>query len=104
MKEIVVSRAAQAEIDEIWVYHCEQSVAAADKIIDDIGDKFDTLAEFPNIGRRRPELQENCRSLPVGAYVLYYSVGAETVEILRVVHSSRRITTLSLLPDDEQDA
>ncbi len=98
MKEIVVSRSAQADIDEIWVYHGMQSIAVADKVIDDIGNKFDILAEFPTIGRVRPEFQSDCRSLPVGNYVLYYCVQPETVEIIRVVHSSRRLTTLSAIP------
>ena len=100
MKEIVVTRAAQADIDELWVYHCGQSIAAADRIVDDIGEKFDVLAEFPNAGRFRADLRSDCRSLPVGNYLLFYRVLPNTVEILRVIHSSRRVTTLSELEEE----
>ncbi len=99
MKEIVVSRSAQADIDEVWVYHAERNVTTADKIVDEIGEQLDILTEFPNLGRVRPELRSDCRSLPVGNDILYYWVLPETVEILRVVHSTRRMTTLSEFPD-----
>lgn len=75
----------------------------ADRVVDGIGEKFDVLAKFPNVGRSRADLRSDCRSLPVGNYLLFYRVLPNTVEILRVIHSSRRITTLSELESDEPD-
>ena len=51
-----LSSLAEQDLDEIWLYVTEgASPAIADRLIDDIIDRFSLLAEQPRMGRLRPE-------------------------------------------------
>ncbi len=51
-----LSSLAERDLDEIWSYIAEDSsVATADRLVDDIIDRLDLLAEYPGMGRQRPE-------------------------------------------------
>ncbi|WP_245334863.1 type II toxin-antitoxin system RelE/ParE family toxin [Bradyrhizobium mercantei] len=67
-------------------------MAAADRVVDRIGNIFQMLAENPLAGRQRPELGMSIRSFPVGNYVLFYEAFPNGVEIVRVLHGARDIT------------
>ncbi|WP_245311401.1 type II toxin-antitoxin system RelE/ParE family toxin [Bradyrhizobium pachyrhizi] len=68
------------------------NVTAADRLLDRIGNAFQTLAENPRAGRQRSELGRSIRSFPVGNYVLFYEAFPNGVEIVRVLHGARDIT------------
>lgn len=46
------------------------------------------------IGRARPELRPDLRSLPFGAYLILYRVIDDGAEIVRVVHAARNLDDL----------
>lgn len=94
MKELYVSRDADVDILEIWVYHCEKSEASADRISDNITEKYATLCEFPLMGRPRGDLGLNLRSFPVSDYNIIYKVSEVRVTIMRVLHGSRDLTQI----------
>jgi toxin ParE1/3/4 len=75
--------------------------AAADRTIDDITGKCDMLLEFPYIGRRRSELGDEYRSLPIGNYVLFYRVTEVEIEISRILHGSRDLTGVFIQEEEE---
>ncbi len=51
-----LSDLAERDLDEIWSYVAEDaSPATADRLIDDIINRFDLLAEQPGMGRARLE-------------------------------------------------
>lgn len=91
MARLLRSRQALQDLDDIWFYIAQDSVGAADAWLDHLFDKARTLAEQPLIGRARPELGPEIRSLPVGAYMLYYRPLNDGVELARILHSSRDI-------------
>jgi toxin ParE1/3/4 len=47
------------------------------------------IMEYPESGRRRPELGEGLRSYPVREHIIYYRVSDEAVLVLRVQHNRR---------------
>ena len=94
MRELFVTRAAEADLLESWSYLFEKSTGAAEKILDEITDQFDVLCEFPFIGRRREEFGSTYRSFPVAGHVIYYRVSDTKIEISRVLHGSRDYTGL----------
>ena len=59
---------ARAQLDHIWNYIASESgsVAAADRVIDAITERFYLLAQFPYMGRARDDLRSGLRSFPVG--------------------------------------
>lgn len=62
-----VSLAAQADLEEIWIYISEESgsVAIANEWLDAVGERFQLLSDWP-FGRARDELRAGLRSHPVG--------------------------------------
>jgi len=84
-----LSPEADADLEEIWCYVAADDPAAADRLVDSFVERFTMLADFPDIGRRRDELAPGIRSVPVGAYVIFYRMFEDTVQIVRVLHGAR---------------
>ena len=59
-----------------------------------ITERFYLLAEYPFLGRSRPDLREDLRSFPVGNYVIIYKIDAVDVTILHVFPALRDIANL----------
>jgi len=83
----------QAEIDItlIWDFIAEDSVRAADALIDRIDKAFDMVAQSPLAGRAREDLALNLRSFPVGSYIIFYIVAPYGIEVVRVMHGRQDI-------------
>jgi toxin ParE1/3/4 len=54
------------------------------------------LATNPLAERERPELGVNIRSFPVGRCAIFYLPAATVVEVIRVLHGARDITSADL--------
>src|SRR5437868_6926391 len=92
-----VAPRAESDLDDIWYYLAKESgsIEIANRLIDNITDRFFLLASFPYIGRSRDEdFGVGSRSFAVGDYVIVYSVEGEDVLILRVAHGRRDIDAL----------
>jgi len=84
-----LSTLAEQDLDEIWSYVADDaSPETADRLIDDIVDRFDLLAEQPGMGRVRPEFGPGVRSCAVENYVVYYRQEGDVL-IARVLHGRR---------------
>ena len=84
-----LSALAEWDLDEIWSYVAEEaSPTAADRLIDDIIDRFDLLAEQPRMGRTRSEFGLGVRSFAVENYVIYYRHDGDVL-IARILHGRR---------------
>lgn len=86
--------AADQDLDEIWIYIAVDSDAAADRLVDRIVAAEDRLAEFPNLGRLRPDLAEDVRSWAVGDYVILYRLTADEILVARILHGARDLGAL----------
>jgi len=91
MSRYRLSRQAGADLDDIWLYIASDSLAAADRFVDELIGKFQTLATQPGIGRTREELGESLRSFPVGNYVIFYRPTNGGVDIVRVLSGFRDV-------------
>ena len=56
--------------------------------------RFETLPGNPLIGRARPELLIDLRSLPFGRYVIFYLPRKRGIEVVRVLHGARDLKPL----------
>jgi len=83
-KQTYLSRSAESDLIEIWVYVAEGSVEGADRLIAKIQRQCQVLAEAPGTGRRRDDLLPGIRSFPVVRYVLFYREADEGIEVARV--------------------
>lgn len=86
---------ALEDLDGIWSYIAKVNVAAADRIIDQLYDRFDLLAGEPQLGERQPHLADGTyRRFCFRNYVIYYVPDDEGITLVRVLHGARDETEL----------
>jgi toxin ParE1/3/4 len=91
---ILRTPAAERDLIDIWTYIATDSPDAADRLLDAIADRIAQLLAHPRLGRLRPDIAADARFLPVGNYVVLYRLDGETIQIVRVVHGARDVTSL----------
>ena len=79
---------------EIYDYVPADSPPHAARLVALIREKCGTLREHPRLGRARPALRVDLRSLVAGRYVILYRVLPDAVEVVNVVHGSRDLGAL----------
>lgn len=86
-------REALRNLDEEASYIAQDDARSAHLVVQRILDSIAVLSEQPNIGR--PGRVPGTRELVVlkTRYIVPYRVQGETIEILRVFHTSRRLPT-----------
>ena len=90
MVEIVWSSIAQDDLNEIIDYIAQDSLEFALSFYEQVKEKLENLTEFPNIGRKVPELEDpNIRELIFRNYRLIYRFLGDRIHILRIIHGSR---------------
>ncbi len=87
----VIQRTAQAEEDliEIWIYIAQDNPGAADRMLDNLEQRFHALADNPLIGQLRPDIAPELRYFSVGKYLILYRTVPGGVQIVRVIHGAR---------------
>jgi toxin ParE1/3/4 len=88
---------AAEDLDSIWYHVAKESGSAevANRLIDSITARFFLIATHPHIGRARDnDFGAGSRSVPIGEYVIVYSVEKGDVLILRVAHGRRDLDAL----------
>jgi toxin ParE1/3/4 len=89
---IVWSTDADTDLEQIWNYLAQQaSVARADDQIHKIVGACRQLSDWPLSGQARDTLIPGMRSVVSAPYVIFYRVGFDAVEIVRVLHGRRDI-------------
>ena len=91
MNEFVLSKRAEADIDEVWTYIARNNRQAADQQIDQIYDRFEILVQRPDFGESVGYLTAGLRRTRVGHYVIYYEIEANEILIRRVLHAARDV-------------
>ncbi|MFM2124435.1 MAG: hypothetical protein RL328_886 [Acidobacteriota bacterium] len=86
-----VARRPQAAVDilDIWDFIAEDSMVEADCWVDRLNEKLTLWSTQPLIGRARPELAPELRSMPFGRYVVFFLPLPDGIDVVRVLHSSR---------------
>lgn len=77
---------------EAWLFIAEDSVEAADRLLDQIRNDSRTLLLQPKKGRARDELAVGLRSWPTSTpYILFYFVEDDGITVARVLHHARDV-------------
>lgn len=82
---------ARAELRAIFERIAADNVPAAHRLLDRIEEKLRLLADYPRLGRERPDVRPGARGVPVGAYLLLYRVDEDEKQVtpVRVFHSAQ---------------
>jgi toxin ParE1/3/4 len=97
LKYLLIS---QEDIESIYAHVCKEAGAAtADRLIDALAGTCEDLAQFPLMGKARPELDDlglSVRSINERGYLILYTSREEVLYIVRVLHGSRDIGRIEL--------
>jgi toxin ParE1/3/4 len=95
MKRLVLTPLAAGDLNQIWDYIAEDSLEAADRVLDDIEQTLQQLAAHPGIGHLRQDLaDERHRFFPVHSYLIVYRTENDALQIIRILHASRDVQNL----------
>jgi toxin ParE1/3/4 len=85
-----VSKDAERDLDGIFLYWAKRAgLNVADRIIDNITDRFWLVGEHPEAGRASEEIAHGVRCFPAGKYLIYYRRTRACTEILHIFHRAR---------------
>src|SRR5947208_533307 len=94
MNRCEFSQQAAQDLDDIYEYLAQFSLASAARVVQAIEQTCRNLARFPGIGTARDDLQPGLRSFPSGRYVIVYRPLTDGVRIVRIVHGARDLPSL----------
>jgi toxin ParE1/3/4 len=85
---------AESDLEEILEFLRRDDPAVAERYATAFYDKREALAQFPEIGRSRPEIAPNLRGTLVKSYVIFYRFEGGVVQILRILHGERDLRSI----------
>jgi toxin ParE1/3/4 len=96
-------RSPQAEIDLETILEELQknNPSAAERYATAFYEKGRMLAQFPELGRLRPEIAPDLRSTLVHPYVLFYRIAGEEIHVLRILHGRRDLRRIMQEESDQ---
>ena len=87
---VIWSQPARADLKHIHAFIAEDSRYYASKVVQEIKDKADSIAAFPNIGKVVPEIgNPDIRELSLYSYRILYQIDGPNLYILAVIHKRR---------------
>jgi len=96
LSRVRFSKEAREDLLHIEVYiHDARGEAIADRAIRRILARCGQLETRPRLGRARPDIWPDARSLLASPWVILHRVTEDGIEISRIVHQSRDLGALS---------
>lgn len=89
MARITKKPQAIRDLKETWHYIADDSPTSADKVVLQIEERLQLLLQFPQMGRKRPELERGIQGFVIDSYVVFYLAVEDGIEIVRVLHGAR---------------
>jgi antitoxin ParD1/3/4/toxin ParE1/3/4 len=97
MTGFVFHPGALADLTEIWEYMAADSLAAADRVVEEIREAVRSLVPFPQSGHSRPDLTSSpIRFQVVRDFLVAYAPEEKPLVVLAVLHG--RLVPASWLP------
>ena len=99
------TKASRKDVEEIFEYVAPRSDdSVADHLLEAITATCEFLADYPNLGRHRPELDDNgveIRSIAERGYLILYTYREDQIYIVRIMHGAMDIDKSDLWPLSE---
>ncbi len=97
MLPIIRTNRADEDLIEIWSYIAIDNISAADRVLDAIEARWDNLARHPYSGVARDDIAPGIRHLVSGEYLTLYRLSGSAIEIVRVLHGRRKISSTVII-------
>lgn len=90
MNDLIYSRAAQGDLQDIWSFVAQDNVVAAEALEQDVREAAERLLELPSLGHRRRDLTpHDLWFLTVRKNYLIVYRRRQPLEIVRILHGAR---------------
>jgi len=84
-----LSPEADQDISEIFDYTVDEfGIDQAVSYLSQFDDLFGQLVDNPELGRERPEIRAELRSIAQESHVVFYRILKDRIRIVRVLHGS----------------
>ena len=95
MSRVVFTVRAREDLLDIWLYvAAHNSEAVADRVYDSIEQSCRLLSDHPQLGRARPEIQPEARSLVIERWLALYRVTENGAQIVRIIDAARDLSAI----------
>lgn len=94
MKRLDYLVSARRDLADIFDYIAAADPDAAVRVLERIYAAAVRLEDYPESAPARPEIGAVVRSFVVGNYLVLYRIGADSVDVVRVVHGARDVKGL----------
>lgn len=97
---VVIASEAEADLEQIAAYVAEQSPRSALKLVRELRQRCESLADTPRAYPLVPRYEHSgIRRRPFGQYLIFYRVGEDAIEVIHVLHGARDYEVL-LFPEE----
>ena len=101
MREVALRPRAAHDLESIYLYGALvlHEPQAASRLVDQLYEAFERLAEFPQMGEACdwPELENRYRRFLVGKHWVYYTFDDDALTIWRIFHAAEDIDDFALV-------
>ncbi len=94
MTEVVFSRVAERDLEEIGDFIAGENPVRAVTFVREIRARCEKIALAPRAAPLQEQLLPGVRMVPYGNYLIFYRVIESSVRIERILHGARNITSL----------
>lgn len=94
MMPVHIVESAQQDIAQIRDYIAAEDVEASSRFLANIDRVLGLLEYQPRMGRARADLRSGIRLIPLGSYVMAYTIGRVRIDVVRVLHGARDLRSV----------
>ena len=92
--KFILAPSAIADLESLSDYFLANNVDAGEKLFQKFNKRFQSLTQFPKLGKPYPYLHPDIRGLLEQNYIIFYRVSSDVVEIVRIVDARRNVLDL----------
>ena len=97
---VVITFEAEADLEQIAAYVAEQSPRSALKLVRELRQRCESLADAPRAYPLVPRYEHSgIRRRLFGQYLIFYRIGEDAIEVIHVLHGARDYEAL-LFPEE----
>ena len=86
---------AEEDLHAIGEYISDDNPDRARSFVLELRERCVAIADAPKACAQRPDLGKDLRCCPHGNYLVFYRVGAQEVQIVRILHAARDLQDLA---------
>ncbi len=96
MSRVTYQELARQDLLDAWIHIAADDVSVADSYIERLKETCSLIADNPNMGVDRSDIDDGVRCFPADNYIIYYETSDAGINVLRFWHASRDSASMVL--------